>query len=582
MEVARTLESSSGDLAKDDALRFEHGIAFADLAPITDPSLVLSAIAGVLGMSNHGTAEIASVRALVGSSRILIVLDNCEQVRDTCSRIVADLLTHCPGARVLATSREYLAIRGERILPVAPLAIAGPDDVLGRRDLSGERRQQILESERSSCSSPAWTTSTRGTYCRGTHLPTTTARLGVDVAPARRDPARHRAGLARLPPRTRPPGRRRCSRKMALFLMPSAVHVVQSVGRRRGASALAWSVDRLEPLERELFRMGLRLRGPFTFEAPCHLASPAVPNHARRRTRCMILLEKFDDRRRRHRGTVGYSPVPAARDHAGLRSRAARAARPGRRGDCARPPRVRLPRRRRSRRPRAPRPRRTGLPRDRGRGAVELPGGSLVVVRPRGRRAGERLAGALHWFFGRMGQYDELCKRLDVVLERRESMAEPLRLRAALARSTLAWSVGEYEGKEALAEEAINLAEAPGNDHQLLIALIVRAGIAAYSGDGRRAAECVFRAKPMAETLDDAWAQGWVALAEGISERRSGRLASAEERCHEALRLFEAMDNDQGRILPLVNLAILSQQQGRFRRRHPTVHRRRARGPAAW
>ncbi len=175
-----------------------------------------------------------------------------------------------------------------------------------------------------------------------------------------------------------------------------------------------------------------------------------------------------------------------------------------------------------------------------------------------------RLAGALHWFFGRMGQYDELCKRLDVVLERRESMAEPLRLRAALARSTLAWSVGEYEGKEALAEEAINLAEAPGNDHQLLIALIVRAGIAAYSGDGRRAAECVFRAKPMAETLDDAWAQGWVALAEGISERRSGRLASAEERCHEALRLFEAMDNDQGRILPLVNLAILSQQRGDF------------------
>ncbi len=147
VEIARTLESSSGDLATDDPLRFEHGIAFVDLAPIIDPSLVLSAIAGALGMSHHGTAEIASVRALVGSSRILIVLDNCEQVRDTCSRIVADLLTHCPGARVLATSREYLAIGGERILPVAPLGVAGPDDVLGRRDLSDERRQQILESE---------------------------------------------------------------------------------------------------------------------------------------------------------------------------------------------------------------------------------------------------------------------------------------------------------------------------------------------------------------------------------------------------------------------------------------------------
>ena len=175
-----------------------------------------------------------------------------------------------------------------------------------------------------------------------------------------------------------------------------------------------------------------------------------------------------------------------------------------------------------------------------------------------------RLAGALHWFFGRMGRYDELCRQLDVVLERRESLAEPLRLRAALARSTLAWSVGEYEGKEALAEEAINLAEAAGDDHQLLIALVVRAGIAAYSGDGRRAEQCVSRAKPMAETLDDAWAQGWVALAEGISDRRSGRLAIAKSGATKRGELFDAIDNDQGRILPLVNLAILSQQRGDF------------------
>jgi predicted ATPase len=62
------------------------------------------------------------------------VLDNCEHLVDACAQVVAHLLRICPGVRVLATSREPLAVAGERIWSVPPLEL--PD--LGQ-PMSAER-----------------------------------------------------------------------------------------------------------------------------------------------------------------------------------------------------------------------------------------------------------------------------------------------------------------------------------------------------------------------------------------------------------------------------------------------------------
>ena len=54
---------------------------------------------------------------------VLIVLDNCEHLIEPVAALVQAILERCPGVRILATSREALAVPGEVQLPVAPLPV---------------------------------------------------------------------------------------------------------------------------------------------------------------------------------------------------------------------------------------------------------------------------------------------------------------------------------------------------------------------------------------------------------------------------------------------------------------------------
>ena len=59
---------------------------------------------------------------------LLIVLDNCEHLIDSCAKMAEAILRRCPRVRLLATSREPLAIGGETIYRVPPLSLPGPGD----------------------------------------------------------------------------------------------------------------------------------------------------------------------------------------------------------------------------------------------------------------------------------------------------------------------------------------------------------------------------------------------------------------------------------------------------------------------
>ena len=59
--------------------------------------------------------------------KLLLVLDNCEQVVDAVAELAETLLRVCPRLRILATSREPLGIGGEAALLVPPLAVPDPD-----------------------------------------------------------------------------------------------------------------------------------------------------------------------------------------------------------------------------------------------------------------------------------------------------------------------------------------------------------------------------------------------------------------------------------------------------------------------
>jgi predicted ATPase len=66
---------------------------------------------------------------------ILLLLDNCEHVIDSCAQLAESLLRACPHVTVLATSREVFGLAAERIFPVPPLSAPGEKPVSCFRDL---------------------------------------------------------------------------------------------------------------------------------------------------------------------------------------------------------------------------------------------------------------------------------------------------------------------------------------------------------------------------------------------------------------------------------------------------------------
>ena len=103
--------------------RFPDGVFFVDLSPLTDPTLVISEIAGVLKVREAPHLDLAaSLRRHLADLDVMLVLDNFEQLVDG-SSVIGDLLDAAPGLTVLATSRIALRLSGEYEYQVAPLEL---------------------------------------------------------------------------------------------------------------------------------------------------------------------------------------------------------------------------------------------------------------------------------------------------------------------------------------------------------------------------------------------------------------------------------------------------------------------------
>jgi predicted ATPase/DNA-binding XRE family transcriptional regulator len=95
---------------------------FVDLAPIHDPSLVETAVIACLGGRQMAdTAPVATIARLLAGRRSLLLVDNCEHLVQSVSRLVDTILRQTPDTWVIATSREPLDIVGEARWGVPPL-----------------------------------------------------------------------------------------------------------------------------------------------------------------------------------------------------------------------------------------------------------------------------------------------------------------------------------------------------------------------------------------------------------------------------------------------------------------------------
>src|SRR5580692_7390701 len=114
---------------------FEDGGWIVELASLSDPGLVLSTVAGALGLKLAGEISAESVARAVGGRHLVLVLDNCEHVIDAVANLAETFTRLCPRTTIVATSREVLRIDGESVYRVPPLDVpalgqAAPDYIM--------------------------------------------------------------------------------------------------------------------------------------------------------------------------------------------------------------------------------------------------------------------------------------------------------------------------------------------------------------------------------------------------------------------------------------------------------------------
>jgi predicted ATPase len=231
---------------------FDDGVFFVDLAPIGDPELVMPTIAQAPGLQEAGVGRTGDVLLrYLRQRRILLLLDNFEQVLDAASEVV-ELLEACPWLKVLVTSREALHVRGERRFPIAPLEL--PDmRQLPEFDALIHYPSVSLFIERAQATDPDFTLTQENArdvvaICVGLEgLP-----LAIEMAAAR---IRHLS-----------PAEMRRALSNRLSLLTNGARDLPP-RHRTLRNAIKWSYDLLNQAEQRLFRQAGVFVGGFTLEA---------------------------------------------------------------------------------------------------------------------------------------------------------------------------------------------------------------------------------------------------------------------------------------------------------------------------
>ncbi len=114
--------------------QFSDGAWLCELAAADDDEALVQVVAATLGVRPRPGLELdESIAEFLRAKHVLVVLDNCEHLLDSAGLLAELILRECPGVRIIATSREGLAIDGEHVIPLRSLALptkrTGTDDI---------------------------------------------------------------------------------------------------------------------------------------------------------------------------------------------------------------------------------------------------------------------------------------------------------------------------------------------------------------------------------------------------------------------------------------------------------------------
>jgi predicted ATPase/class 3 adenylate cyclase len=234
------------------------GAYLVALASIRDPALVLPTIARTLGLREQGNVPIAATLTdFVRDRTLLLLLDNFEHVLDA-GPDVASMLASAPGLKLLVTSRAPLRLSAERVFPVPPLDLPGPD----ARDPTALTHYDAvaLFVERARAAQPNFeVTNENAPAVADICLRLDGLPLALELAGARVGALGPRALLARL-------------EKRLAFLTGGARDSDER--QRTLRNTIEWSYDLLTPEEQELFGSLAVFVGGCGLETACAVCRP--------------------------------------------------------------------------------------------------------------------------------------------------------------------------------------------------------------------------------------------------------------------------------------------------------------------
>lgn len=254
----------------------EAGAWWIELAPL----MAGEEIPGAIARATDTKAEIgtdaleALIERLAGPR--LLVLDNCEHLVDDVASLVAVLLRRCPDLRILATSREPLAVDGELAWRIPPLGVPPvehqdpvPVESLGQYDavhLFLDRAQRV-----------------RPNF----HLDDVTGPVIADIC-QRLDGIPLAIELAASRCRSLRPQQVRDGLTQSLNLLTGGTRA--GIGRQQTlAASMTWSHDLLSPAEQTLFRRLAAFRGGCSLDD----AEPVVSDGDLASTEVLDLLDRL-------------------------------------------------------------------------------------------------------------------------------------------------------------------------------------------------------------------------------------------------------------------------------------------------
>ena len=518
---------------------FPDGVRLVRLAAIRDPGLVLPTVAAALGLRESGEGSaLPMLQAVLRDRRLLFVLDNLEQVVGAAPAL-ADLLRACPGVQALTTSRTRLRVRGERVVPVSPLAAPAPGSVPPLPDL---RRFPAVElfvqrgrDARPEFDLTAENAGSVATICqRLDGLP-----LAIELAAARvrlLSPEALQARLvSRLPLLTDGPAD-----------LPDRLRTMRD--------AIAWSHDLLTDEERVLFRRLSVFIGGFPLEAAVAVAGGV--DDAERVVGSLLdksLVLRDEGKAAEPRFAMlemvrefGLEQLASSGEEADIHRRHAAwcldLAERGERGVM-------------------------GLDQRRWADRLEQEHPNLRAAlawsldhEPSDR--GLRLAGALFVFWFIQGHLVEGVRWLDRALERGDEASPDCRVWAHFGAGILAWASGAPERAEALGRRGLALSREHG--------LTFGAGISLYlihivESTGGRIAESIGVGEEAIALIRAAGNETWLAYAlgdVGVALAQSGEVERGIAMIEEGLALQFRFGNKQGAGNKLSDLAIFRHDRG--------------------